>query len=149
MKYRGEIMTKIGIISDTHNVLRDEVINDLTTCDYIIHAGDIIKQDIVDALKKIAPLYIVKGNNDVLNLNEELRFEIEGYKIFLIHQKGEKQDVDFYIYGHSHQYACFKDDKTLYLNPGSCVRKRFSLPLTYMILVIDEKGCSVVKKELI
>lgn len=139
-------MKKIGIVSDTHNVLRDEVIEDLKTCDYVIHAGDILKEEIVDTLKKIAPLYIVKGNNDCIDLDEELTFSIENYRFFLIHQKGKKQDVDFYIYGHSHQYACYQEEGVLYLNPGSCGKKRFSLPLTYIILYLYKESYQVEKK---
>lgn len=132
-------MIKIGIISDTHNVLRKEVISDLKQCQYIIHAGDIMKEELLEQLKDIAPLFVVKGNNDQLLLNEEEYFEIAGYTFYLVHQLNTKKDVDFYIYGHSHQLAIYQKGKTLYLNPGSCGRRRFSLPLTYIILSIDRK----------
>ena len=126
---------KIGIISDTHNVLRNDVLEELQTCDYILHAGDIMKEEILEKLKKTAPLIVVKGNNDYLMLNEEEYFTLAGYRFYMVHQIGEKKDVDFYIYGHSHRYECYIQNGVQYLNPGSCGRKRFSLPLTYIISV--------------
>ncbi len=141
-------MIKIAIISDTHNVLRHEVIEELKTCDYIIHAGDIVKQEILEQLQTITKVIVVKGNNDQLDLPEECFFEISGYRFYLIHQKGKHQDVDFYIYGHSHQYACYREGNVQYINPGSCGRKRFSLPLTYVLLIMKENGYEIVKKDL-
>ncbi|MFR7591323.1 MAG: metallophosphoesterase family protein [Longibaculum sp.] len=141
-------MIKIAIISDTHNVLRHEVIEDLKACDYIIHAGDIMKQEILEQLQTITKMIVVKGNNDQLDLPEECFFEIGGYRFYLIHQKGKHQDVDFYIYGHSHQYACYREGNVQYINPGSCGRKRFSLPLTYVLLIMKENRYEIVKKDL-
>jgi len=141
-------MIKVGIISDTHDVLRDEVIEELKTCDHIIHAGDVMKQELIDILKALAPLYVVKGNNDRLDIPEELFFTIDHYRFFLVHQRREWVDTDFYIYGHSHQYNDFIDQNVHYLNPGSCGRKRFSLPLTFMILYLDESTYRIEKKEI-
>ncbi|WP_455683672.1 metallophosphoesterase family protein [Thomasclavelia sp.] len=131
-------MIKVGIISDTHNFLREEVINELQTCDYIIHGGDIVDKKILDKLKSISKVFVVKGNNDNLDLNKDVYFQIGSYTFYMIHELGEKKDVDFYIYGHSHQPACYNKGKTLYINPGSCGKKRFSLPLTYIILYLYE-----------
>lgn len=141
-------MLKIGIISDTHNVLKEVVINDLKDCDYIIHAGDIVKKEILDELQQLTKVCVVKGNNDNLDLNEEEYFEIAGHSFYLIHELHQKKDVDFYIYGHSHQLACYQKGKTLYLNPGSCGRKRFSLPLTYLILYLNENNYEIVIKKI-
>ena len=69
-------MKKIAIISDTHDVLRDEVIKELNTCDLIFHAGDFVKEEIYQQLQKIAPIIAVKGNNDKFDLPEELNCEI-------------------------------------------------------------------------
>ena len=118
-------MFKIGIISDTHDVLKEAVLTDLKDCDYIIHAGDITKQEILDKLKQLAPVYAVKGNNDKLLLNTSEEFSLLRHRFYLIHELDSKKNVDFYIYGHSHQLACYQKGKTLYLNPGSCGRKRF------------------------
>ena len=138
---------KIGIISDTHNVLRNDVLEELQTCDYILHAGDIMKEEILEKLKKTAPLIVVKGNNDYLMLNEEEYFTLAGYRFYMVHQIGEKKDVDFYIYGQSHRYECYIQNGVQYLNPGSCGRKRFSLPLTYIILILNPNGYEIIQKD--
>lgn len=141
-------MIKIGIISDTHNVLKEEVIADLKTCAYIIHAGDFVKKEILDQLKEIAPVFAVKGNNDQLDLKEEEFFEIAGYQFYLVHQLNTAKNVDFYIYGHSHQLACYQKGKTLYLNPGGCGRRRFSLPLTYLVLYLQDNNYRIEIKKI-
>lgn len=131
-------MYKIGIISDTHNVLRTEVIKELKTCDLVFHAGDFVEENIYQQLKNIVPIIAVKGNNDRFDLPEEVKCNVCGYSFYMTHQKKEVQNVDFYIFGHSHRYFDEKIKNTHYLNPGSCGRRRFSLPLTYMILCIRE-----------
>ena len=76
---------RVGVISDTHGLLREDVINQLKTCDYIIHGGDIDKEEILDELKNIAPLFVVRGNNDkgewANSLSRELYFNIGDIKI--------------------------------------------------------------------
>lgn len=141
-------MFKIGIISDTHDVLKEAVLTDLKDCDYIIHAGDITKQEVLDKLKQLAPVYAVKGNNDKLLLNTSEEFSLLRHRFYLIHELDSKKNVDFYIYGHSHQLACYQKGKTLYLNPGSCGRKRFSLPLTYIILYLSEDSYEIIIKKI-
>lgn len=140
-------MIKVGIIADTHNVLKKEVLKELKKCDYIIHAGDLVNETILQQLQKITKVYVVKGNNDQLDLNLEEYFEIGGYSFYLVHQLNTKKDVDFYIYGHSHQLSCYQKDKTLYLNPGSCGKKRFSLPLTYIVLELYKDHYEFIVKE--
>ena len=80
---------RVGIISDTHGLLREEVINKLKTCDYIIHGGDINKKEIIDELKKIAPIFVVRGNNDkgewAEDLPRELYFNIGEINFYMIH----------------------------------------------------------------
>lgn len=131
-------MYKIGIISDTHDILRNEVVTELQTCDLIFHAGDFVKKEIYQKLKEIAPVIAVKGNNDYFDLPEEVSFNLKGYHFYMSHQKRKVQKVDFYIFGHSHCYVNEIIDNVHYLNPGSCGRRRFSLPLTYMILCVSE-----------
>ena len=80
--------TKIGVISDTHGLLRPEVCAALSVCDMIIHGGDINKPEIIEELERIAPLYVVRGNNDkewAKHLPASLTFTIEDCKFFLIH----------------------------------------------------------------
>lgn len=139
-------MYKIGIISDTHNVLRNEVVAELQTCDLIFHAGDFVKKEIYQQLKEIAPVIAVKGNNDYFDLPEEVDFNLKGYHFYMTHQKRKVQNVDFYIFGHSHCYFDEIIDNIHYLNPGSCGRRRLSLPLTYMILCISENDYFIESK---
>lgn len=140
-------MKKIGIISDTHGVLREEVLMHLEGCDVIIHGGDIGSLEIIDRLRQIAPLFVVRGNNDQEDWANEIpeikRFEIEGIRFLLIHNRKEikgklaKEEVDIVIFGHSHKYYNEVEEDIRYFNPGSCGRKRFGLPLTMGILKIE------------
>lgn len=124
--------TKIAVLSDTHGLLRPEVLDGIVGCDAIIHGGDINKPEIIDRLNEIAPVYVVRGNNDkewAANISESLTFQIEGYIFFVIHNKKyvptDLYDIDVVIYGHSHKYAEQMMDGVLCLNPGSCGKRRF------------------------
>ncbi|MGL4738478.1 MAG: metallophosphoesterase family protein [Cellulosilyticaceae bacterium] len=143
-------MKRIGIISDTHGILREEVVDILRCCDHIIHAGDIGSPKIVEELKKIAPLYIVKGNNDTddwaRNMPTTCEFMIEGLKFYLIHDRKEAKDfflkkgIDVMIFGHSHRYYNQVREGIHYINPGSCGKKRFNLALTMVTIeVVNEE----------
>lgn len=139
---------KIGIISDTHNVLRDEVVEELKTCDYVFHAGDFVEETIYQKLNEIGHLIAVKGNNDEFNLPKEIYFKIDNYDFYMTHQKMNVRNVDFYIYGHSHRYEDKIVDNIHYLNPGSCGKRRFSLPLTYMILYIYDDSYDIERRDI-
>lgn len=138
-------MYKVGIISDTHGLLRDEVVEYLRRCDMILHAGDINKLQVVEALQGIAPLKVVRGNNDkgewAEALPNELSFTLEGKKFFMVHNKKDIpkniEDIDVIIYGHSHKYSCTQEEGRYYLNPGSCGKRRFDLPVTMMVMTIN------------
>ncbi|PHV69905.1 YfcE family phosphodiesterase [Sporanaerobium hydrogeniformans] len=142
---------KIGVISDTHGLLREEVLENLKGCDAIIHGGDINKLQILESLEKIAPLYAVRGNNDkgewAEALEKEKVFNLGNKRFLLIHNKREithaLEDVDICIYGHSHQYKCEKKGNTWWLNPGSCGKRRFSLPITLALIEIEEEGLTI------
>ena len=143
---------KIGIISDTHDLLRPEVINALQGCGCILHGGDISSQKVLDQLEEIAPVKAVRGNNDkdwAEHLPVFLDFELAGLRIYMTHKKkdlpGDLTPYDLVIYGHSHQYASAWQDyagkhRTLLLNPGSCGPRRFIQPITMAILRIDPDG---------
>ena len=143
---------KIGIISDTHSLLRREVIDALQGCDFILHGGDISSQDILDRLEEIAPVKAVRGNNDkewAEHLPMFLDFELAGLHIYMTHKKkdlpGDLTPYDLVIYGHSHQYASAWQEnagkhRTLLLNPGSCGPRRFIQPITMAILRTDPDG---------
>lgn len=148
-------MHKIGIISDTHGLLRMEVINILSDCEIILHGGDVNHSEIIDKLNQIAPTYIVRGNNDkewAKELPESLSLELYGLRFFMVHNKKriptDTSDIDIIIYGHSHKYEEKYVGKQLWLNPGSCGPRRLKLPVTMAILEItDNQGYFVEKVE--
>ena len=143
---------KIGILSDTHDLLRPEVIEHLKGSDAILHGGDISSQRILDQLEQIAPVKAVRGNNDkewAEHLPLFLDFELGGLHFFMTHKKKDlPKDLtpyDLVIYGHSHQFAnnwqeSSGSHRTLLLNPGSCGPRRFAQPITMAILTIDVDG---------
>ncbi len=149
-------MKRIGVISDTHGLLRDEAVGVLKECDVILHAGDIDRQGIIDKLSELRPLYAVRGNADkewAERLPDDLTVELFGYRIYMIHNKkniSEKAaDADIVIYGHSHKYDEKETGGQLWLNPGSCGKRRFTLPITMAVIEIDEDGrLQVIRKDI-
>lgn len=140
-------MKKIGVLSDTHGKLREEVIAILRECDAILHAGDINTLRVLESLREIALLYVVRGNADkewAADLPESLSEEIFGLRVFMVHNKKEiPQDVtgyDLVVYGHSHKYEERKEENCFYLNPGSCGLRRFSLPVTMAVVEVEERS---------
>lgn len=138
---------RIGVISDTHGLLRDEVKDVLSTCSVILHGGDINRQEVLDELKTIAKVYAVRGNNDrewAVNLPENLSLELFGLRIFMIHDRKritEKLETyDLIIYGHSHKYEEVADGERIWLNPGSCGPRRFRHPVTMAVIEVEERG---------
>jgi putative phosphoesterase len=137
-------MKRVIVLSDTHGLLRPEVLEYLSQADIIIHGGDINTQAIVDKLREYAPLYIVRGNNDkdwAEELPQSLTFTIEGVHFFLVHNKkdvlSDLSDTNVVIYGHSHKYACEERNGVLWLNPGSCGRRRFDQEITFAVMTVD------------
>ena len=136
---------KIGIISDTHGMLRPEVITALEGCEAILHGGDINRQEIIDRLEEIAPVYIVRGNNDrewAEHIPYFLDFELSGRRICMAHRKkdlpGDLGVYDLAVYGHSHKYEEIRVGNTLLLNPGSCGPRRFHQAVTMALAEIRE-----------
>lgn len=143
---------KIGIISDTHGLLRPEVLEILKTCDCIFHGGDIDKPEILDALRPLASIYAVRGNNDgewAKGLAKSLRFFIEGVEFFMVHNKKDVTwnlgSVQVVVFGHSHKYFEKMIDNRLWLNPGSCGRRRFDKELTMAVMTVDNGSYQVEK----
>ena len=131
---------KLAILSDTHGLLRPGVLEHVKTADAIIHAGDINRQDISDALQRCAPLYIVRGNNDkewAQFLPHHLTFSLGGVTFYLIHNRKELpaslDGIDVVVFGHSHRYMQEEKDGILWLNPGSCGPRRFHQEITMMM----------------
>lgn len=146
-------MHRIGIISDTHGMLRPEVIENLNGCDAIVHGGDINKQKILDELDKIAPVYAVRGNNDkewADKLAHSLSPVLHGVSFFIVHNKKdipkELADTQVVIYGHSHKYEEKCVSGRLFLNPGSCGPRRFTQPVTMALLEIADDASFQVRK---
>ncbi|WP_116866816.1 metallophosphoesterase family protein [Pseudomonas syringae] len=138
---------KVGVISDTHGLLRPEAIAALQGCAQIIHAGDIGSQDIVEQLTAIAPLHIVRGNNDMdadwaKPIADHLRFDIDGWQVLLVHDIADvpalvDDSVKLVVTGHSHKPLIDWRGNKLYLNPGSAGRRRFKLPVTLALLEVS------------
>lgn len=147
---------RVAVISDTHGLLRPEVKEVLHTCDAVIHGGDINSQKIVDEItnqmRAECPLYIVRGNNDkewASHLPIILQFELCGCNIILVHNKKDIpktiDSVDIVIYGHSHKYSEEVANDKLWLNPGSCGKRRFHQAITMAVLNIEDGKWSVQK----
>ena len=142
-------IVKIGVISDTHGLLRKEAEKQLEVSNVIIHAGDIGDVEIINRLKQIAPVYSIKGNIDKENWADEipeiLDFKIMNKRIFVIHDikdadisNGESYDI--IISGHSHKPLIKRDNGVLYLNPGSAGKRRFNLPISIaQIQIVEDK----------
>jgi putative phosphoesterase len=140
----------IGVISDTHGLLRPEAVELLRGSEHIIHAGDIGSPDIVPALKKIAPVTAIRGNVDTQSwasrFAETEVVELAGLHIFVIHDVNaldlNPRAAGFaaVISGHSHQPKQETRDGVLYFNPGSAGPRRFKLPISVGRLEIDAQG---------
>lgn len=136
-------MMKLGILSDTHGLLRQEVLDRLAGCDAILHGGDINNQGILDTLASVAPVYAVRGNNDrewAASLPEALALELGGARLYMTHKKKDLPDgmdgYDLVVVGHSHRYELQRLGGTLLINPGSCGPRRFNQAITMALAEI-------------
>lgn len=132
---------KIGVLSDTHGLLRPEVLSALSGCEAILHGGDINRQEIIDELSKLAPVYVVRGNNDrewAEAIPLCLDFTLAGVRVAMAHKKkdlpADLSGYDLAVFGHSHRYEEARQGRTLLLNPGSCGPRRFNQPITLAVL---------------
>lgn len=143
---------KLAILSDTHGLLRPEVVEHLKSADAILHAGDINTQAIVDQMAAIAPLYIVRGNNDKAwaeAIPHDLTVTLGGVTFVLVHNKKELPAgpgrVEAVVFGHSHKYVQEEKDGLLWLNPGSCGPRRFHQEITMMMAEAVDRRIRVEK----
>lgn len=150
--YNEVTYMRIVILSDTHGLLRPEVLSALTDADVILHGGDITTPEIVEQLRAFAPLYVVRGNNDwdwAAHLPQELTVTLAGLTFYMVHNKRDVpknlSGVDVVVYGHSHRYAQEERDGVLWLNPGSCGRRRFDLEITFAIMTAEDGRYQVEK----
>jgi putative phosphoesterase len=136
---------RIGIISDTHGLLRPEAERGLTGVNHIIHAGDIGRPEIVEALRRIAPVTAIRGNVDSGEWAREYPdtklVRLAGKSIYVLHDLKTLQPdlgagIDVIVSGHSHVPKVDTVGGTLYLNPGSAGPRRFKLPITLATLEI-------------
>ena len=144
---RSDARLRIGLLSDTHGLLRPEVEAFLQGSDRIIHAGDICDASIIEQLERIAPLSVVRGNNDVgawaESLSDTELVRIGGIDIYVIHNVAELNvsqlpvAVKVIVFGHSHKPVAERRDGVLYVNPGSAGPRRFKLPISAAELVIE------------
>ena len=144
---------RIGLISDTHGLLRPEAIEALNGSDLILHTGDIGDPEILERLRLLAPLEVVRGNTDYPTDWPEIAgskyLELEGLSILMVHDKAHapvylaKRPANLVIFGHSHQPADFVWEGVRYINPGAAGKKRFSLPISVAFLVIEAGNASL------
>lgn len=140
----------LGIISDTHGLLRPEAVKELETCNAILHAGDIGTEEVLNALKAMAPVHAVRGNVDrepwAMNIPVNDVVEIAGRCFYLIHILDNidldpvAAGIDAVIYGHSHMPEIHEKRGVLYMNPGSAGPGRFSKPVSMGKIIIDDQG---------
>ena len=136
----SEAIQTIGVLSDTHGLLRSEVLTALAGVDHILHAGDVGNIEILHALRRIAPVTAIRGNIDVAGPCAQLpateAVDLAGRLVYLVHSI---HDLDLspaaaglaaVISGHSHRPEIREESGVLYLNPGSCGPRRFNLPTT-------------------
>lgn len=140
-------MPRIGLISDTHGLLRPAALESLRGSDHIVHAGDIGSPELLAALRALAPLTVVRGNNDrgawAEALPETAVLEVEALRLYVIHDLATlalapaPAGIDVVIAGHSHKPRVETRDGVLYVNPGSAGPRRFKLPISAGELLVD------------
>ena len=138
---------RVGVLSDTHGLLRPEALAALRGSDHILHAGDVGDPHILDALRALAPVTAIRGNIDTSGVCAALpateAIELNGQLLYMLHAladldlKAEAAGIRVVVYGHSHKPSIEHKSGVLYLNPGSAGPRRFSLPITVAILHLD------------
>jgi putative phosphoesterase len=136
---------RIGLIADTHNLLRPQAADALAGVDHILHAGDICKPEILAALARIAPVTAVRGNNDhgpwAEMLPQIARVRFEAVTALVVHDLGElprelETGIAVVMSGHSHRPGIERRGTVLFVNPGSAGPRRFRLPVSLGVLTV-------------
>jgi hypothetical protein len=138
----------VGVISDTHGLVRPEALARLRGVELIVHAGDVGHPDVLRALGAIAPVVAVRGNNDrgpwARKLHETERIELGGGRLYVLHDLAAlaidpvAEGIDVVIAGHSHRPSITRRDGVTFLNPGSAGPRRFSLPIALARLSVGQ-----------
>jgi putative phosphoesterase len=138
---------RIGVISDTHGLLREQALAALQGSEHIVHGGDIGSPQILAALQAIAPVTPVRGNNDRASwadgIPEIAKVQLAGSRILVIHDVNalagdpHARGVQVVISGHSHRPSIARRNGVLYLNPGSAGPRRFTLPIAVALLYVE------------
>jgi len=143
---------RVGLISDTHDLLRPEALAFLAGSDRIVHGGDVCRPEVLEALAAIAPVVAVRGNNDrgawAARLRESELVEVGGVWLYAIHDLAQL-DIDpaaagvaVVVSGHSHRPSVERRDGVLFVNPGSAGPRRFSLPISVGELTVVDGAVS-------
>ncbi len=143
-------MTRVGLISDTHGLLRPEAAAALQGSDFIVHGGDIGDAGILEVLAAIAPLTVVRGNNDrepwADRIPETALLKVGGVLVHAIHDLSQlaavPAGVRVVVSGHSHKPKIEERGGVLYVNPGSAGPRRFKLPIAVAELIVDGDAVS-------
>ena len=140
---------RIGIISDTHGLLRPEAIRQLAGADHIIHAGDIGAPEVIEGLRKIAPTTAIRGNIDTGEWAKDYPdtelVALGGRVLYVLHNLKEinfdptASGIDVVVSGHSHRPKVETQNGVLYVNPGSAGPRRFKLPITLAVLTLTDR----------
>jgi putative phosphoesterase len=146
---------RVGLVADTHGLLRPEVLDAFAGVEHIVHAGDVGSAEVLDGLARIAPVTAVRGNVDgALGLPEVARVELAGVRVVVVHghrlgsPTPEKvaevyPDTDLAVYGHSHKPALRRVGDLLVVNPGSAGHRRFRNPVSVAMADLHDGAASV------
>jgi putative phosphoesterase len=151
-------MPRVGLISDTHGLVRPQALEFLRGSDFIVHAGDICGPDVLKALEALAPLTVVRGNNDkgdwAQKISETEVLQVGEVSIYVLHDLAEL-DLDpvaagfrVVVSGHSHRPSIEERNGVLYVNPGSAGPRRFKLPIAVAELQIAGRSVKAKMVEL-
>lgn len=151
-------VTRIGVISDTHGLVRPEALAALRGVSHIVHGGDVGAPEVLEALETIAPVTAVRGNNDTAAWAKKLpltdTLEVAGRTLYVLHDIADL-DLDpatagfaVVVTGHSHQAKVVTKDGVLFMNPGSAGPRRFRLPISVGLLQIGAAGIDASIQEL-
>jgi uncharacterized protein len=140
----------VGVLSDTHGLLRPQVLEALAGVEHILHAGDVGDIRILDKLREIAPVTAIRGNVDTVGPCAELpateAIELGGHFLYMVHSiedldlNPRAAKIQVVISGHSHKPSITQRDGVLYLNPGSMGPRRFSLPISLALLHLKSES---------